>query len=73
MHRVKQRPWLAVSVVAPRVAAERLDAPRVAAEGVVESVEKKNECGQQCFRDFDMLLHIPGLMMPILYHTFNSV
>lgn len=41
MHRVKQRPWLALSVVAPRVAAERLDAPRVAAEGVVESVEKK--------------------------------
>lgn len=31
MHRVKQRPWLAVGVVAPRVAAE----------GVVESVEKK--------------------------------
>ena len=39
MHRVKQRPWL--GVVAPRVAAERLDAPRVAAEEVVESVEKK--------------------------------
>ena len=56
MHRVKQRPWLALSVVAPRVAAERLDAPRVAAEEVVESVEK-NECGQQCFRNFDMLLH----------------
>ena len=43
-------------MVAPRVAAERVDAPRVAAEGVIESVDK-NGCGQQCFRDFDMLLH----------------
>ena len=54
--RVKQKPWLAVGVAAPRVAAERVDAPRVAAEGVIESVGGDG-CGQQCFRDFDMLLH----------------
>lgn len=72
MHRVKQRPWLAAGVVAPRVAAERLDAPRVAAEEVVESVEKKKSVVNNALETL-ICCYIPGLLLLHDVHLISYI